>query len=226
VSELTYTNECENIVQHICEEHYNVPVPLYQPFIGPVPFPGRRRRGVRGEGRGAREGRGVREGTGSREGREAREGRGARGRRARTLLTSTPLLLDLKHALKLPPPPLLHHQELPAPPGCRSLVTQKCHKVPAKVVRKVPAEQCEEVPGVQCHLELVEVEEPECGDVPVEECLDELKETPFLVDTEECEDVPKLVCTEVTLLPLNLCNTLLARLRRKCPSKSASQSTS
>ena len=34
-------------------------------------------------------------------------------------------------------------------------------------------------------------------EVPVEECLDELQETPFLVDTEKCEDVPKLVCTEV-----------------------------
>ena len=34
--------------------------------------------------------------------------------------------------------------------------------------------------------------------VPVEECIDELQETPFLVDTEQCEDVPKLVCTEVS----------------------------
>ena len=37
----------------------------------------------------------------------------------------------------------------------------------------------------------------DCHEVPVEECLDELQETPFLVDTEKCEDVPKLVCTEV-----------------------------
>ena len=28
-------------------------------------------------------------------------------------------------------------------------------------------------------------------------CIDELQETPFLVDTEKCEDVPKIVCTEV-----------------------------
>ena len=34
--------------------------------------------------------------------------------------------------------------------------------------------------------------------VPVEECIDALQETPFLVDTEQCEDVPKLVCTEVS----------------------------
>ena len=33
--------------------------------------------------------------------------------------------------------------------------------------------------------------------MPVEECIDELQETPFLVDTEKCEDVPKIVCTEV-----------------------------
>ena len=34
--------------------------------------------------------------------------------------------------------------------------------------------------------------------VPVEDCKDELRETPFLVDVEECEDVPRLVCTEVS----------------------------
>ena len=38
----------------------------------------------------------------------------------------------------------------------------------------------------------------DCHKVPIEECIDELQETPFLVDTEKCEDVPKLVCTEVT----------------------------
>ena len=32
----------------------------------------------------------------------------------------------------------------------------------------------------------------------MEECIDALQETPFLVDTEQCEDVPKLVCTEVS----------------------------
>ena len=39
--------------------------------------------------------------------------------------------------------------------------------------------------------------EPVCEMVPVEECEDLYKEVPFLVDDEECEDIPKLQCTEV-----------------------------
>ena len=35
--------------------------------------------------------------------------------------------------------------------------------------------------------------------VPVEECEDLYKEIPFLVDDEECEDIPKLQCTEVRI---------------------------
>ena len=96
-----------------------------------------------------------------------------------------------------------------------------------EIVKKVPADQCEEVPGVKCFFELVDVEAPVCHEVPVkdsfdwshgletcyeltvhkvpvEECIDELQETPFLVDTEQCEDVPKLVCTEVRVLFLDL----------------------
>ena len=37
-----------------------------------------------------------------------------------------------------------------------------------------------------------------CEMVPVEECEDVYKEIPFLVDDEECEDIPRLQCTEVT----------------------------
>ena len=32
--------------------------------------------------------------------------------------------------------------------------------------------------------------------VPVKECEDLYKEIPFLVDDEECEDIPRLQCTE------------------------------
>ena len=39
-----------------------------------------------------------------------------------------------------------------------------------------------------------------CEMVPVEECEDVYKEIPFLVDDEECEDIPRLQCTEVTTL--------------------------
>ena len=77
------------------------------------------------------------------------------------------------------------------------MVTQKCHKVPERYTKKIPEDICREVPDVECHLELEEVEEPNCYNTPVEECNDEYKEVPFLVDDEECEDVPRLDCTEV-----------------------------
>ena len=80
------------------------------------------------------------------------------------------------------------------------MVTQKCHKVPERYTKKTPEDVCREVPDVECHLELEKVEEPNCYNTPVEECEDEYKEVPFLVDDEECEDVPRLDCTEVSLL--------------------------
>ena len=116
MTETTFTSECENIVQHICEEHYHVPVPVPVPVphhhpphvpFGPAPNPnGRKRRR-----------------------RKKRSSIMKRKKRASSLERDQ-LILGLKQALGVPaPPPLLFHQELPAPPGCRSLVTQKCHKV-------------------------------------------------------------------------------------------------
>ena len=40
--------------------------------------------------------------------------------------------------------------------------------MPVELVKKVPADQCEEVPGVKCFFELVDVEQPVCHEVPVE----------------------------------------------------------
>ena len=118
VTETTFTSECENIVQHICEEHYHVPVPVHvhHPVVhppphvpfGPPPNPNGRRRRRRKRSSFFVE--------------ETRKKRASR-------LERQELILGLKQALGVPPPPLLFHQELPAPPGCRSLVTQKCHKV-------------------------------------------------------------------------------------------------
>ena len=49
-------------------------------------------------------------------------------------------------------------KELPAPPGCRTVVTQSCHKIPVEVKKKIPDEECEEVPDITCHLELEKYE--------------------------------------------------------------------
>ena len=123
------------------------------------------------------------------------------GRRRRQLSLSDPALLSrqVKTAQLVPPPASLSHQELPAPPGCRSVVTQKCHKVPELYNKKVPREECREVPGVSCHLELELVEQPKCYAVPEEECDDILKEIPYLVEEEECNQVPRLECNTVGL---------------------------
>ena len=65
--------------------------------------------------------------------------------------------------------------------------------------KKVPREECKEVPGVACHLVLEQVETPKCYPVPVEECDDILKEIPYLVEEEECNQVPRLECNTVGL---------------------------
>ena len=47
---------------------------------------------------------------------------------------------------------------MPAPPGCRTVVTQSCRKIPVEVQKKLPDEKCEEVPDIVCHLELEKYE--------------------------------------------------------------------
>jgi hypothetical protein len=102
VEDVTFTSECENIVQHVCEEHYHVhvppppPPPIGAPLV-PYPLPVRKRRSPYPQ----------------------------------------QLIHDLKHALKAPIPPLIHHKELPSPPGCRTLVTQRCHKGGCVIIKKV-----------------------------------------------------------------------------------------
>ena len=93
------------------------------------------------------------------------------------------------------------------------MVTQKCRKVPERYTKKTPEDVCREVPDVECHLELEKVEEPNCYNTPVEECNDEYKEVPFLVDDEECEDVPRLVAPFHLLALISLDVFLHTQLR-------------
>lgn len=190
VEDTRYTDECENIVQHVCEEHYKVPVP--KPIVFPVPIfpptlPVYRNRRMDYKTNFSHQ----------------------RKKRQLPFRDAALLLRQLKSALKVPPPPIITHKELPAPPGCRSLVTQKCHKIPEKFNRRVPEEVCKEVPGVECHLELEKVEEPKCYNVPVEECDDVLKEVPYLVEEEECENVPTIECTQIEeQVPIQVCTSI------------------
>ena len=57
------------------------------------------------------------------------------------------------------------------------------------------------MPDIVCHLELEEYEEPVCQNIAIEECQDIYMEVPFLVDDEECEDIPRLECQEVSPSP-------------------------
>ena len=66
-------------------------------------------------------------------------------------------------------PPLVTTYELPQQyPGCRSIATKTCHKLPSVVDKKVPRERCREVPDVECFNVLKEVPELECIPEPYE----------------------------------------------------------
>ena len=83
--------------------------------------------------------------------------------------------------------------------------------MPEVYAKKVPREESKEVPGVACHLVLEQVETPKCYPVPVEECDDILKEIPYLVEDEECNQVPRLDC--------NVVSTALPQYPNRCPTK-------
>ena len=54
------------------------------------------------------------------------------------------------HHIESSHPPIITTHELPAPPGCRSIVTKECIKIPLPVPRKVPYSVCHTVPDSDC----------------------------------------------------------------------------
>ena len=165
VAEISFEHSCQNIVQHICEEHYHVPVPVITPapiFPTPVPPVTRTPRSHLSprpsQPPEAVTGRPVVSAS-----QRPSKRPSIRFRRAEP----QPSLVGLNNAAKSAPAAHHHvsHQELPSPPGCRSILTQKCQKVPVKITRKLPDETCEEIPDIVCHLELETYEEPVCHNV-------------------------------------------------------------
>ena len=66
-------------------------------------------------------------------------------------------------------PPLVTTYELAQQyPGCRSIATKTCQKLPSTVEKKVPREKCRDVPDVECFNVLKEVPELECVPEPYE----------------------------------------------------------
>ena len=150
------------------------------------------------------------------------------------------LILGLKQALGVPaPPPLLFHQELPAPPGCRSLVTQKCHKV-GKTSNKFFFCYC-----VGSYISFPSIRQiiiwpkrdsasqfflqisfyPHPAQVPVELVkkvpADQCEEVPGVKCFFELVDVEHPVCHEVPVKDFTFFSTFYSR----CPLRSASTSS-
>ena len=106
-------------------------------------------------------------------------------------------------------PPIVTSYELPSEPGCRSLATKTCHKIPIIVPKKVPFETCHEVPDVECVTVLKNKPEIECTPEPYEECNDVAKDIPYLEPGEECEEIVFDECVEVKI-------KFLQKLYSKC----------
>lgn len=117
----------------------------------------------------------------------------------------------------VPPPALAattSTHELPAPPGCRSIATKKCIKLPTAVPRKVssldqliysintylqvPYEVCSLVPDVDCVSVLKRVPELQCTPEVYKDCNDIEKKIPYLEEEEECEQVTFDECRTVS----------------------------
>ena len=94
-------------------------------------------------------------------------------------------------------PPIVTSYELPSQPGCRSLATKTCYKIPIIVPKKVPFEICRDVPDVECVTVVKNKPEIECTPEPYEECNDVAKDIPYLEPGEECEEIVYDECREV-----------------------------
>ena len=94
-------------------------------------------------------------------------------------------------------PPIVTSYEIPAPPGCRSLATKTCWKIPIIVPKKVPFETCREVPDVECVTVVKNKPEIECTPEPYQDCNDVAKDIPYLEPGEECEEIFFDECREV-----------------------------
>ena len=97
-----------------------------------------------------------------------------------------------------PHPPVVTTFELPPHhPGCRSIATKTCEKIPRIIAKKVPHEICKRVPDIECFNVIKEVPELECVPEPYEECSDVAKNIPYLEPAEECEEIFYDDCIEV-----------------------------
>ena len=115
-------------------------------------------------------------------------------------------------------PPIVTSYEIPAPPGCRSLATKTCWKIPIIVPKKVPFETCREVPDVECVTVVKNKPEIECTPEPYQDCNDVAKDIPYLEPGEECEEIFFDECREVGLVRChNYCPFFILQIEEKVP---------
>jgi len=106
------------------------------------------------------------------------------------------------------PPPVITTKELPAPPGCRSLATKQCVKIPVSVPRQVPYSVCRTVPDVDCVHVLKTVPELQCTPEVFRDCADYEQIVPYLEEDEECEEIIFDQCLEIEeKIPVEVCKT-------------------
>ena len=94
-------------------------------------------------------------------------------------------------------PPIITTQELPAPPGCRSIATKECVKIPVTVPRQVPYSVCRTVPDIDCVHVLKSVPELQCTPEVFRDCADYEQNIPYLEEDEQCEEIIFDECLEV-----------------------------
>ena len=104
--------------------------------------------------------------------------------------------------------------KITAPPSCKPVPKEICHKIPQVVPRKVSHEVCHPVPTSHCGYVLEMEPEVKCAPHPVETCKDEAREAPYIVEQQECEQVVYDECQEVTKKYYHTSIPIICRLRQ------------
>ena len=62
----------------------------------------------------------------------------------------------------------------------------------------MPVPKCYDIPKVECFHVLSPAPDLACAPVAVEDCMDTVKEVPYLAKEDKCYDVPKEECRDIT----------------------------
>ena len=88
--------------------------------------------------------------------------------------------------------------EIDAPPGCKAYSTKTRKKTPIAIPEKVAVPKCYDIPKVECFHVLSPAPDLACAPKAVEDCMDTVKEGPYLAPEDKCYEVPKEECRDIT----------------------------